>query len=329
MTYPTGEQYALSLSTPAGELRAVITERAAGIRELSVGAVDLVQSFDAEIEPPHGAGVVLLPWANRIPDGEWVDASGMRHRLAISEVERNNAIHGLLLHTFYNLVEASPSAVTLAARVLPCEGYPYELDTSVKYELVEDGLTVTHSVRNVDQADAPVVIGAHPYLAIGDVPSEELLLTVNADTHICVDERLIPVGLSPVDGTRFDLRETSIAARRVGDLQLDDAWADARFTGDETVHSLTAPDGRSVSLWADHNFPFVQVFITPHFPVRGAAHETHNALAKGADAEGVVTAVAIEPMTGPANAFNSGHGLKYLAPGEEWVCQWGIRFAAF
>ena len=35
-------------------------------------------------------------------------------------------------------------------------------------------------------------------------------------------------------------------------------------------------------------------------------------------------AVAIEPMTAPADALNSGVGLRRLNPGETWTLEWGI-----
>lgn len=323
LAHPTGEQFELKLATPHGELRAVITELAASVRELSVDGIDLVQSYDAEVSPPFCSGIVLMPWANRIPDGVWVDAAGTTHQLAITEVDRNNAIHGLLQFAPYRVAERSASAITLAATVFPQTGYPFRLETLVRYELVENGLTVTHTVHNVAQGDAPVTIGTHPFLTIGDVPTQDLQLTVNADTHIDVNDRLNPVGLTPVDGTGFDLRPSSPLSRRVGDLALDDAWSDAHYNGGETAHSLTAPDGRTVAIWADENYPFVQVFITPIFPARGSASNAAN------ESDAFVTAIAIEPMTGPADAFNSGHGLKRVASGEEWVSQWGIRFGGF
>ena len=34
-------------------------------------------------------------------------------------------------------------------------------------------------------------------------------------------------------------------------------------------------------------------------------------------------------MTAPAEAFNSGRGLRWLDPGEEWQLTWGIRFDGF
>jgi len=36
-------------------------------------------------------------------------------------------------------------------------------------------------------------------------------------------------------------------------------------------------------------------------------------------------AVAVEPMTCPADAFNSGTGLVVLEPGASWSGSWGIR----
>ena len=60
-----------------------------------------------------------------------------------------------------------------------------------------------------------------------------------------------------------------------------------------------------MSLWQDASCGYVHVFVTTEFPGRSKA-------------------VAIEPMTGPANAFNSGEGLRWLAPGEQFSMTWGI-----
>jgi aldose 1-epimerase len=37
-----------------------------------------------------------------------------------------------------------------------------------------------------------------------------------------------------------------------------------------------------------------------------------------------VPAIAIEPMTCPADAFNTGTGLMVLEPGASWTGSWGI-----
>jgi aldose 1-epimerase len=140
------------------------------------------------------------------------------------------------------------------------------------------------------------------------VPTADLMLRLDAASHIEVDDRLLPTGEVPVDGTDWDFRE----GRRVGDVNLDDAFGEVGSHDGTVTHTLTAADGRTVSIWADDEFDYVQVFTTRDFPGE----------------EGDV-AIAVEPMTAPAEAFNSGRGLRWLGPGEEWQLSWGIRFEGF
>jgi aldose 1-epimerase len=319
MRAATGTQYELSLDTPSGPAFAIITEVAAGIRVYSVGGMHLVEPFPAESSPPKGAGIVLVPWPNRIRDGRWT-YQGAVQQLALTEPAKGNASHGLLRSFPYREAARSAHSVTLEAPVFAQAGYPFQLDTSVTYTLAADGLEVTHVLRNAGSTDAPVAVGAHPYLRIGDVPSGDLVLTVDASTHIDVDDRMNAVGESTVDGTALDLR----AGRLVHELDLDDGFGGVGSNGTGTPggtapsarrveHSLAARDGRTVALWGDEHMRYVQVFTPRNFP--------------GAD--GPRQAVAIEPMTAPANAFNSGAGLTWLAPGAEWTVRWGIRHTGF
>jgi aldose 1-epimerase len=307
MTLPTGEQFVLETSTASGDLRATITAVGAGIRTLTINGIDLVPPYAEDLAQPMGAGIVLVPWPNRIRDGIWRH-EGVDRRLAITEPARNNAIHGLLRYTEYKPIARERDSVTLSATVYPQLGYPFLLGTAVHYELVADGLQVTHYVENLGAEAAPVAIGTHPYLKIGGVPTEGLTLRLDAASHIEVDDRLLPTGEVPVEGTEWDFRE----GRRVGDVELDDAFGELASEDGQVLHTLTAPDGRSVSIRADDDFEYVQVFTTREFPGE----------------EGDV-AIAVEPMTAPAEAFNSGRGLRWLDPGEEWQATWGIRFEGF
>src|SRR5680860_6060 len=95
MTAATGHQYELTAETPSGSARAIITEVAAGIRAYSVNGIDLVEPFPAESVPPKAAGIVLVPWPNRIRDGVWIH-DGVQRELALTEPALRNASHGLL-----------------------------------------------------------------------------------------------------------------------------------------------------------------------------------------------------------------------------------------
>ena len=143
MTLPTGEQFLLETSTASGDLQATITAVAAGIRTLSINGIDLVPPYGEDQAPPMGAGIVLAPWPNRIRDGRWTH-EGVTRQLAITEPARNNAIHGLLRYTEYAASARERDSVTLRAVIYPQLGYPFLLGTAVHYELVSDGLQVTH-----------------------------------------------------------------------------------------------------------------------------------------------------------------------------------------
>jgi aldose 1-epimerase len=293
----TGTDYRLEL----GSARATISSVGAALRRLSVNGTALTPGFERHATAPFFCGKVLSPWPNRVRDGRW------RHRgrvlqLDITDPEHHTALHGLLCGTEYRVVRRTSSSVTLAAPILPCAGYPFALDTTVTYQLLPDGVVVTHAARNTGSGCAPVAFGAHPFLAIGDVPTDDLTVTVNGGHHIDVDARLIPVGMTDVAGTGWDLRR----GRLVGDLDLDDCWAVPRWS----THTLRAPDGRTVSLRADHDFGYLHVFITREFPTPA----------------GPVTAIALEPMTAPADALNSGTGLRWLEPGEVFCASWAVRY---
>lgn len=306
MRAPTGVQFALSKSTPNGDAIAVITEVAASLRVLSIGGIELTEPYGVDVVPPFCDGIVLVPWPNRVEDGRWIH-EGAAQVLDITEPALHNALHGLLRDRPYRLAERTTDAVTLAATVHPTRGYPFTLDTTVRYELVDDGIHVTHGVVNVGEKRAPYAVGTHPFLRLGEVPTYELTLALAAGTRFETDARLNPIRESSVDGTDYDLR----SGRLVAGLDLDDAFGGVTPVDGVSRHRLTAPDGRFVELWQESDFAYVQVFTTRIFPKDG----------------GLGTAIAVEPMTAPPNALNSGQGLRWLEPGESWSGSWGIRYS--
>ncbi|MEV7660388.1 aldose 1-epimerase family protein [Paenarthrobacter sp. NPDC089316] len=294
--FATGRQFELR----RGDAVAIVTELAAGLRLYSRGSIQLTETYGDDQIPPGATGITLAPWANRVEDGLWY-LDGKKQQLDITEVSRNNASHGLLRNTGYALVDESEFSVTLEATVFPQHGYPFLVVHCVRYELDDAlDLRVSQTLVNESQSPAPFVLGAHPYLRLGDTAPEDLVLTVKARTRLVADERLIPRSTAPADDA-YDFS----AGTAVGPALVDVALTDLAFDGGVARHTLSGPDGRSVSLEQDANCQYVHVFITDTFPGRSKA-------------------VAIEPMTGPANAFNSGDGLRWLAPGEAFTMNWGI-----
>ena len=298
--YPTGEQHLLR--SPDGRVTAEITQVGAALRAFTVDGVDLVPRYPLELPSPAGSGIVLVPWPNRVRDGKWTQR-GETRQLALSEPALGNASHGLLRFASYTAAARDEASVSLRAPVVPQTGYPFHLGTSVTYALDGMGLDVTHAVTNLGAEDAPVALGTHPYVGIGDVPTADLTLTSSGSTRFVLDERKLPVEEEPVDAAT-DLR----GGRRVGELSLDTAFGGLARGDDGLVRAtLEAPDGRRLTLWQGEGFDYVQVFTTDRYP----GHEL---------------ALALEPMTAPPDAFNSGQGLRWLAPGETWELRWGLSY---
>ena len=306
MKSATGDQYTISYRDSRHvDSRATITQLAAALREYTVGGVHLTETYPETVLPPSGCGIVLAPWPNRVADGRW-SLDGTTQQLDITEPKLGNALHGLLRFTGYRLVDHTENSVELAATIFPQHGFPFRLETTVRYTLDEHGLHVTHTARNDSDRSAPVGFGTHPFLTIGDADPESLVLTVHADTRFVVDERLNPTAEVPVDGD-YDLR----GGRLVSELDLDTAFGGVH-TVDGVSATLSAPDGRTVHLVQDAAHGYVQVYTTKVFP-------------KFPGGPGL--AVAIEPMTCPPDAYNSGLGLKWVDPGEMWSVGWGIRYS--
>jgi aldose 1-epimerase len=281
----------------AGPYRAALAEVGAGLAGFWHDGSPVTVESSPDALPPKSTGAVLLPWPNRIAGGRY-SFGGVDYQLALTEPAKLNASHGLVRFVRWSAGRHDGSSVTLVHDLVPQTGYPFELHLEVSYRLTaEDGLRVHAVATNTGRSAAPFGAGFHPYLdlAAHDLDSAELL--VPAGAVLDTDDRSIPTGSRPVEGTDFDFR----AARPIGSTRLDHGFAD--LTGSAAV--LRA-EQRAVEVTWDAAYRYLQVF-TPPFITPGR------------------NAVAIEPMSCPANAFNTGEGLITLEPGQSWTGSWGIR----
>jgi aldose 1-epimerase len=299
MVFPSGEQFEIS----AAGYVAVVTESGAALRTLRHHGRDLVHGFGEAEMSGGGRGQLLMPWPNRIRDGRYT-FGGRDLQLGLTDPSRGNASHGLARWAAWTLEEHTGTSVSLVYRLMAQTGYPWALDLHVLYDLSADGLVVTQTATNLSPEPAPYASGAHPYLCVGDAV-EDLELTLPARERVLVDDRQLPTGTEPVAGA-YDFR----SPRRIGDLVLDDGFgALDRVDGRATVTLAEPSSGRGVALWVDERHRWLQVYTAP--------------------SDGPRPALAVEPMTAPADAFNSGTDLVSLAPagttGDELSASWGIH----
>lgn len=298
----SGDRIALDNGIAAAEIGLV----AAVLCELSVDGVRLTETVPRDALPPMGCGIVLAPWPNRVRDGRWT-LDGEVQQLDLTEPALGNASHGLLRNTAYHVLERRPDVVRLGAHIAPQHGWPFALDTWVRYALEPDGMTVTHGVRNVGDRPALWAVGAHPYFRLGETPVEQLTLRLDRPEYLELDDRLIPVRTRSVAGTPYDLR----TARLLSEVDVNVAYGDSEaFIGRSEAAWLESSDGARLALWLDEEFSWIQVYTPGAFPRDG----------------GVGPAVAIEPMSAAPDALNSGRGLATIPVGAEWEASWGVRY---
>jgi galactose mutarotase-like enzyme len=300
---PSGDQWVIGY----GRHELAVTEIGGGIRSYTYEGHDVIDGFGPGEWAHGGRGQVLAPWPNRLDGGSY-EFWGQEAQAALDEPELGNAIHGLVRWLAWHVVARAQNVVTVGCTLRPTPGYPFILQLRIEYRLGRKGLSVTTSAQNLGEVPLPFGLGFHPYLTAGTPRIDTTVLSFSATRRLAVDARALPTGETrPVDGTEFDFR----TARAIGPTRLDTAFTGLRRDVEGLAWaSLEDPSGvRGVGLWVDDRFSHLMVF-------------TGDTLG---DVNRRRTAVAIEPMTCPPNAFRSRRDLVVLEPGQRWEGSWGLQ----
>lgn len=272
-----------------GDVRAVISASSAAVRELTVFGRPLLRSFAQGMHPPQAANIILAPWPNRVADAAFT-FRGQRNELAVTEPERGHAIHGFTVRRIFDIVEHAPDAAALRTVLGSEPGWPWPIELTVRYTLTESGLDASMTAVNLADEPATCALGVHTYLDAQGAPLDECTLHHTIVERQPVDERLIPAGdREPWPQSPIPMEGTV----------LDDAGYDP--LNRPRIARLIDDSGTGVELEATANLPWTQLFTSP---------QRH---------------LAVEPMTAPPNALNTGEGLAVLDPGGALEVEWSVR----
>ncbi|WP_300344403.1 galactose mutarotase [Nesterenkonia sp.] len=254
------------------------------------------QNLVVPAERGEGAypGMVLAPWPNRIAGASYT-YEGTEYSLTANEQETGAALHGLLFSTLLQVQHQKDNEVHLAGVLPPSEGYPFRLEVSLVYRVAGHlGLTATLSTRFAPAAEdgaepgtsAPFGVGFHPYLTADDAPLKACRLRLPASTVAQTQANGRVTGRQPVSGD-LDLTDGPLLAG----LRIDHAYTDLPQEG-WSAELQHGPSGLVVRMISDT--PWAQVYTGDRISRAG---------------------VAVEPMTCPPDAFNSGEDLMTLTAG--------------
>jgi aldose 1-epimerase len=299
----SADEYRLS----AGEYTAVVTARAAALRQLRHRERDLIVPFPEGGPIPDYRGILAAPWPNRIADGAYT-FDGVAYQAPVNEPERGCALHGFAFGLDWSLESRDESSVVLSCIIGPGAGYPSALRVTARYQLDENGLHSGVTATNIGERTAPYGVCPHPYLVAGPAPLDEWTLEVPARSFLEVTpDRLLPAGLRPVTDHEFDFRQQ----RTIGATEIDHAFTGIDFDGEGRARLIARdPGGTGVGIAWDRSCQWLQV----HTADKPAPLPNRLGL-------------AVEPMTCPPDAFNSGLDLIRLEPGDTHEASWSI-FAA-
>ena len=276
----------------SNEVSAVISTEGAALIGLSVSKLDLIEPNTRD---GLYAGKILAPWPNRIKDGKYT-FNKKDYQLPVNEVSKNNSLHGLVANCQWEVILQDQSKVILQHLLNQPDIYPGKLQLQVTYEIIENGIEITVLSENVGELSAPYGVSIHTYLVAGAlVKNNELLLQLPSDQFLEVDaERLLPIKLQPVTGSNFDF----ISLKKISNLFIDHAF---KYSSDypRSILLLNA-DGQGAEVIFDEQSKWIQI----HTADRDLQVDSR-------------MAVAIEPMTCPPDAFNSGIDLVVLEPGKK------------
>lgn len=201
-----------SISTP---------DRNGNFADIALG-YDRLEDYVNAVDRPY-FGAVVGRYGNRIAKGKFT-LDGEGYSLAVNNGP--NHLHGGIIGFDKVVWEAHPIAGDdwngLQLHYLAKdkeEGYPGNLDVTVRYILHDENALVVEYLATTDKA-TPVNLTQHTYFNLkgegnGDILGHELML--NASRYTPVDETLIPTGeIAPVVGTPFDFTTPKPIGRDIG-----------------------------------------------------------------------------------------------------------------
>jgi galactose mutarotase-like enzyme len=270
----------------------------ASLRHQGVELLRRVDDLEGAAAKGSTAGIPILhPWANRL--------GRLGYRVAGTEVTLDPSSplvhleeHGLPIHGVpwsriaWEPITAEPTR--LVARLdwereelLAIFPFPHRME--LEATLDPAGLTMETTLSAGVRGPVPVSFGFHPYLGLPGLRRDHWHLALPPMRKLALDGRGIPTGSeSPFGG--FD----SV----LGQAVFDDGFA----LPSEGLSLSVAGAGLRITVELGRGYRYAQVFAP-------------------ADKD----YLALEPMTAPANALESGRGLQLVAPGHTFRATFRIR----
>lgn len=241
----------------------------------------------------------LLPYSNRLRRGRLVHG-GLTYRLPVNHEGFAHPQHGLAWIRPWQVAAASADAASLVMASDAGRDWPFAFEARLDYRLLDDGLEVVTSLRNLAEVPAPVGLGQHPYL---HRPRGSRLQAQVQSIWRC-DEDTLPVSREPLP-PGWDLP----AGCALDGQSIDNCFEP--FAGEATLHLA---DGARVQVQADPSCRHLIVYSPPDEPFTCVEPVTH--MPDAANLALVDGNVAPMPIAPPGATLQVRHCIRYHPPAQ-------------
>jgi galactose mutarotase-like enzyme len=274
----------IELSSAGSELEATFVPQAGmlgwSLRHKGEELLAHPVSLSAYVQTGHVTGIPLLhPWANRLASPAY-EVSGRHVELDLSAPNVHTDPNGLPIHglvagvPYWEVVQQNRSRLKarldFGSRPELMAGFPFPHVLELTIELSNGRIEIDTELTPTGKAPVPVAFGFHPYLRLPGLERSRWVVELPVSSQMQLDDRMLPTGAS---------EPVRIPPGPLGERSFDDAF-DGLIEPPEFV--ISGP-GKRLSLRFVAGYRFAQVYAP-----------------RGHDF------ICFEPMTAPANPFESG-----------------------
>ncbi|WP_420579675.1 aldose 1-epimerase [Reichenbachiella sp.] len=294
------------VNTNTEEYIEILTEFGAGINDLvvknkdghMVSMIDGYRSEEEIIHDHHTAfkGCKLSPFPNRIPEGKY-KYGGKTFQLAINDIPANNNLHGLLHNRPFEIVnqESCESSASIELRYVYKGvdlGFPFQYTLNLTYRLDKTGVSFLTQIENTGSATMPMGDGWHPYFLFENLDEIDL-------------EMGTAIRLSSNVGNPLTELHGFESCDSLAKKQLDDCF---EVQQDDKYQIILKDQKQGIEVGIElesetDKYKYFQIYTPPSR-----------------------RSIAIEPVTCPPNAFNTGIGLIELEPKQVLSMSFDIKY---
>jgi len=240
---------------------------------------------------PYYPSGLLMPWVNRVRNGNY-SFLGKNYQLAINEKNLGNAIHGFLAHQPFKILQQTKNekeaSVTLAYTYDGSfEGYPFPFEAYLTYKLdIQGQFDLTIAAKNTGNTSMPFATGWHPYFQLGEELENQIVYFNSIEKYLS-DSQMIP------------LKAESFSAK--DGMNLKDEKPDNVYllepNATNKVTLINTKEALALHMHFDATqFPYFIAFCPEN-----------------------MQCIALEPMTGNTDCFNTFEGLLTLEANQNFA----------